>query len=225
MEYVFFAGANGSGKSTLIKNLRSLDEYQGFRYICADEIETKPELANLDKNERMKMANFLAKNYRETSLSVGENLIYESVASHPSHLEDLDRIKAMGYKITTVYVTTESPEINLARIAKRGRDNDTYLTEERVTGRYTRSLALLSEIIRRADTALVYDNSINYYAVFYKTPEGRHYLIGERKWAQRYIADKLRQEGIRVFTADDLDHKTYMRLLTRANRLVEPEPR
>ena len=109
MEYVFFAGANGSGKSTLIKNMRSLDEYQGFRYICADEIESKPELANLDKNERMKMANFLAKNYRETSLSVGENLIYESVASYPSHLADLDRIKEMGYKITTVYVTTESP--------------------------------------------------------------------------------------------------------------------
>lgn len=42
------------------------------------------------------MANFLAKNYRETSLSVGENLIYESVASHPSHLADLDRIKEMG---------------------------------------------------------------------------------------------------------------------------------
>ena len=56
------------------------------------------------------MASFLAKNYRETSLSVGENLIYESVASHPSHLADLDRIKEMGYKITTVYVTTESHE-------------------------------------------------------------------------------------------------------------------
>ena len=57
----------------------------------------------------MKMANFLAKNYRETSLSVGENLIYESVASHPSHLADLDRIKAMGNNIIMVYVTTESP--------------------------------------------------------------------------------------------------------------------
>ena len=225
MEYVFFAGTNGSGKSTLIKSLRRLDEYRDFRFICADEIESKPALAGFDRHERMKAANFLARELREASLRAGENLIYESVASHPSHLDDLDRIKAMGYTITAVYVSPESPEINLARIAKRGRDNDTYLTEERVTGRYKRSLALLSEIIRRADTALVYDNSINYYAVFYKTPEGRHYLIGERKWAQRYIADKLRQEGIRVFTADDLDHKTYMRLLTRANRLVEPEPR
>ena len=43
MEYVFFAGANGNGKSTLIKNLRSLDEYQGFEYICADELEKEFE--------------------------------------------------------------------------------------------------------------------------------------------------------------------------------------
>ena len=222
MEYVFFAGANGSGKSTLIKNMRSLDEYQGFRYICADEIESKPELANLDKNERMKMASFLAKNYRETSLSVGENLIYESVASHPSHLADLDRIKAMGYNITTIYVTTESPEINLARIAKRGRDNDTYLTPERVKGRYERSLDLLSEFIKRSDMALAYDNSINYFAVFYKTAEGKNYLVGEKEWANRYIVEKLQKEGIRVYTAKDMDQETYLRLLNRANRLIDP---
>lgn len=109
MEYVFFAGANGSGKSTLIKNMRSLDEYQGFEYICADELEKEPVLQKLDKTERMKAASVLAKSYREDYLKDGLDIIYESVASHPSHLADLDRIKEMGYKITTVYVTTESP--------------------------------------------------------------------------------------------------------------------
>ena len=222
MEYVFFAGANGSGKSTLIKNLQSLDEYQGFRYICADEIESKPELADFDKTKRMKMASFLAKEYRKEALQAGESLIYESVASHPSHLEDLDRIKDMGYKITTVYVTTESPEINLARIANRGRDNDNYLTPERVRGRYERSHGLLSEFIKRSDMALAYDNSINYFAVFYKTPEGKNYLIGEKEWAHRYIVEKLQKEGIDVYTAKDMDSETYVKLLNYANRLIEP---
>ena len=57
----------------------------------------------------MKAASVLAKSYREDYLKDGLNIIYESVASHPSHLADLDRIKEMGYKITTIYVTTESP--------------------------------------------------------------------------------------------------------------------
>lgn len=170
----------------------------------------------------MEQARDLAMVLRENGLNEGQNLIYESVASHPSHLEDLDRIKAMGYKITTVYVTTESPEINLARIAKRGRDNDTYLTPERVKGRYERSLDLLSEFIKRSDMALAYDNSINYFAVFYKTPDGKNYLIGEKEWANRYIVEKLQQEGIRVFTAKDMDQETYVRLLNQANRLIEP---
>lgn len=222
MEYVFFAGANGSGKSTLIKNLRSLDEYQGFEYICADELEKEPVLQKLDKTERMKAASVLAKSYREDYLKDGLDIIYESVASHPSHLADLDHIKAMGYKITTIYVTTENPEINLARIAKRGRDNDTYLTPERVKGRYERSLDLLSEFIKRSDMALAYDNSINYFAVFYKTAEGKNYLVGEKEWANRYIVEKLQKEGIRVYTAKDMDQETYLRLLNRANRLIDP---
>ena len=109
MEYVFFAGANGSGKSTLIKNMRSLDEYQGFEYICADEVEKA--LQDIpDKKDRMDKARNAAFFLREDLLQNGKDVIFESVASHPSHLADLDRIKEMGYKITTVYVTTESPE-------------------------------------------------------------------------------------------------------------------
>lgn len=222
MEYVFFAGANGSGKSTLIKNLRSLDEYQGFRYICADELENEFKTTQ-DKVLRMEQARDLAMVLRENGLNEGQNLIYESVASHPSHLADLDRIKAMGYKITTVYVTTESPEINLARIAKRGRDNDTYLTPERVKRRYAHSLDLLSELIKRSDMAFAYDNSINYFAVFYKTPDGKNYLIGEKEWANRYIVEKLQKEGLRVFAAKDMDQETYIRLLNQANRLITPK--
>ena len=128
----------------------------------------------------------------------------------------------MGYKITTIYVTTESPEINLERIAKRGRDNDTYLTPERVRGRYKRSLDLLSEFIKRSDMALAFDNSINYFAVFYKTPEGKNYLIGETEWANRYIVEKLQKEGIQLYTAKDMDKETYVRLLNEANRLIVP---
>ena len=224
MEYVFFAGANGSGKSTLIKNLRSLDEYQGFRYICADELENEFKTTQ-DKVLRMKQARDLAMALRENGMNEGQNLIYESVASHPSHLADLDRIKAMGYNITTIYVTTESPEINLARIAKRGRDNDTYLTPERVKRRYKHSLDLLSEFIKRSDKAFAYDNSINYLAVFYKTPEGQHYLVGETKWANLYIVEKLKKEGINVLTSKDLDEKTYNALLKQANRLIESSVR
>lgn len=62
-----------------------------------------------DKELRMNKARDMAMLLREKLLAEGTNLIYESVASHPSHLGDLDRIKAMGNNIIMVYVTTESP--------------------------------------------------------------------------------------------------------------------
>lgn len=221
MEYVFFAGANGSGKSTLIKNLRSLDEYQGFRYICADEIEALPELLQYDKEEKMKVAGFLAKSFRSEYLQSHQDIIYESVASHPSHLDDLDEIKSIGYKITTIYVTTENPEINIERISKRGRDNDSYLTPERVTKRYYKSLDLLSEFIKRSDVAIAYDNTIDYMAVFTKLNEGKNILLGEKKWADQYIVNKLKSDGYNILTREDMSKEEYEEALKFANKLFE----
>ncbi|MGN0760579.1 MAG: zeta toxin family protein [Christensenellales bacterium] len=221
MEYVFFAGANGSGKSTLIKNMRSLDEYQGFEYICADEIEKSLQDIS-DKNERMRNARDMALMLRKELLLDGMNVMFESVASHKSHIEDLKEIKELGYEITTIYVTTDDPNINIERIKHRGRDNDTYLTPERVKGRYERSLGLLSEFIKLSDTVIAVDNSINYVAVFSKTKKGVHCLLNEKEWAEKFIVEKLQEDGIRILKPSDLDEKSLKELLNRVSSIIKP---
>lgn len=218
MKYLLLLGANGSGKSSLIKNIQKLEEYKGYKYICADEVEKY--LYSDNRIEKIKQARENALLIREQYLHERKDIIYESVGSHPSHLEDLERIKKLGYNITTIYVATENPKINLERIANRKRDNDTYLTSERVIGRYERSLGLLAEYIKRSDVLFAFDNSINYYAVFYKTDEGKHYLIGEREWANKYIVEKLQKEGIEILRQKDISQEEYLNLLSQANRLI-----
>lgn len=218
MNYLLLLGANGSGKSTLVKNIKKQEEYKGYNYICADEIEE--EIKNKKREEKIYLARIIAEQQRKDLLNEKKDIIYESVGSHPSHLEDLERIKKLGYNITTIYVATENPKINLERIANRKRDNDTYLTSERVIGRYERSLGLLAEYIKRSDVLFAFDNSINYYAVFYKTDEGKHYLIGEREWANKYIVEKLQKEGIEILRQKDISQEEYLNLLSQANRLI-----
>lgn len=222
MEYIFFAGANGSGKSTLIKNMRGLDEYQGFKYICADEAEKSLQDIS-DKNERMKKARDMALLLREDLLNNGENIMFESVASHKSHVEDLKAIKEMGYDITTIYVTTDNPNINIERIKHRGRDNDTYLTPERVEGRYQRSLELLAEFIKISNTVIAFDNSINYVAVFSKTSRGVHCLLQEKEWAEKYIVEKLQKDGINIVKPSDLDEKSLQEIFNRVSSILNIE--
>ncbi len=220
MEYIFFAGANGSGKTTFIRSFMRLDEYKDYRYICADEIER--DLMHIpERQQRMLIARNAAISLREELLRAGKDVIFESVASHPSHLDDLERIKGMGYKITTVYVTNESHKINLNRIAMRGRDNDSYLTAERVQGRYERGLGLLSQFIERSDSAFVFDNSVNYVPVFAKTQSGVHYLITTRLWSEHYVSQALEGDGTSVLAAKDLSEESYLALLNKANAYIE----
>ena len=183
--YIFFAGVNASGKSTMIKALKSFEEYSSYYYVCADEVEKKLGAIS-DKTEKMLKARDYALTYREILLNSGENVVFESVASHPSHLEDLQRIKARGNKVVTVYVGTSDPSINIARIKKRGRENDTFLNDDRVIRRRENSLKLLKDFLEISDEAVVFDNSEAYRPVYYRSADGREFA-DKGSWLIGYI--------------------------------------
>lgn len=183
--YLFFAGVNASGKSTMIKALKSFAEYDSFYYVCADEVEKRLGYV-ADKTQRMLKAREIALGYRDGLLSDGENVVFESVASHPSHLGDLQRIKAMGNKVVTVYVGTSDPSINIARIKKRGRENDAFLNDDRVIRRRENSLKLLKDFIEISDEAVVFDNSEAYLPVYYRSADGMEFA-DKGSWLIGYV--------------------------------------
>lgn len=183
--YIFFAGVNAGGKSTMIKSLKSFEEYSSYYYVCADEVEKKLRAVS-DKTERMLRAREYALAYREILLKDGENVIFESVASHPSHVEDLKRIKAADNKVIVVYIGTSDPAINIARIKNRGRENDAFLNDERVIRRRENSLKLLKDFIAISDEAVVFDNSVSYAPVFYKSADGKEFK-DETSWIYGYL--------------------------------------
>lgn len=218
-QYVFFAGANGSGKTSFIRCMKNTKVFSSFHYICADEAES--DLMHLEKMQRMQSANMLARNYRNICLERGENIIYESVASHPSHLQDLSSIASRGANVTTVFITTESHEINLARIALRKRDNDSYLTPDRVLRRRERSLKNLIGFINASRKVLAFDNSVNYKPVFVKTSNGDHFMLDRTAWADKYIREPLLKQGVEVLTLANLPYEQYIQLLLLANEMKE----
>ncbi len=183
--YVFFAGVNASGKSTMIKAVKSFDEYSSYYYVCADEVEKRLWFIE-DKTQRMLKAREIALAYREALLKDGENVIFESVASHPSHVDDLKRIKDRGNKIIVVYVGTNNPAINIERIKNRGRENDAFLNDERVIRRRQNSLKLLKDFIAISDEAVVFDNTTAYEPVFYKSADSQEFG-DEKSWIYEYL--------------------------------------
>lgn len=60
--------------------------------------------------------------------------------SHPSKLELIKLAKEKGYEITSIFVYTNSPEINIERVAKRVEQGGHDVPKNKIVERYYRSL-------------------------------------------------------------------------------------
>lgn len=84
----------------------------------------------------------------------------ETVMSTPDKIKLMREAKAAGYHVHLEYITTQSPAINLDRIRNRVLDRGHNVPEGKTLARYDRSMKLLPKAIKTADTARIYNNSL-----------------------------------------------------------------
>jgi len=154
---IIFAGPNGSGKSTLIANLKTKKNFN-IKYINADII-AKENFNIDDETERnyasMHYTMWLVNNY----ISKGFSFCYETVLSHPSKLDIVKNAKENGYKILSVIVKTNSPDINVMRVKKRARQGGHDVPEDKIRDRYYRSLKNIEELKKLSTAFIIINNS------------------------------------------------------------------
>jgi predicted ABC-type ATPase len=84
---------------------------------------------------------------------------YETVFSHPSKIDDILQAKKAGFKIYLYIIATESPNINLERIADRVKCGGHAVPENKTKDRFNKTLRNLGIAYRLVDRAYFYDNS------------------------------------------------------------------
>jgi predicted ABC-type ATPase len=150
------AGPNGSGKSTLIAALRADPRFElPALYINADDLQRERNLR--DSRAAQQLANEL----RSAAIAHRQDVMYETVMSHPSKIAELRAAKSAGYHITVLLVATDHPNINVERVALRVAAGGHDVPEDRTRSRYIRTLALAPAAIRYADQAFVFDNTLS----------------------------------------------------------------
>lgn len=149
------AGPNGSGKTTLTRALQD----QGIEfgaYINPDDIART--LAG-DAETRSRQAQTIADQMRDQSLAAGRDFAFETVMSHRSKIELLQRARDLGYDIVLYFVGLEDPRLNVARVRQRVAAGGHAVPEDRIVARYERTMALLPEAYALATEAAIFDNS------------------------------------------------------------------
>lgn len=147
------AGANGAGKSTLIERLRALPDFHlPDLYINADDLQRRHSIGAPEAQK-------LAEHHRLQAMQNQQDVLYETVMSHPSKIAELQYAAAQGFTISIFYIGTNSPEINAARVALRVKAGLHDVPRDRIFARYARSMALAPSALAYADLAMVFDNS------------------------------------------------------------------
>ena len=100
-----------------------------------------------------------------------------------------DNMAEQEFVIRLFYVCTKSPEINVARIAKRYMNGGHEVPISKVISRYFKSLELAKQAITFVDRAYIYDNSVEDQLpqLLYRTSEGalvKRYTDDIPEWAQ-----------------------------------------
>jgi len=100
-------------------------------------------------------ASVVADFMRQKLLQAGKSLTLETVMSSPDKVDLLRRAQAKGFRTYLYYVATEEPEINIFRVRHRVKAGGHDVPEDKIRGRYTRSLALLALAIRHTNRAYI----------------------------------------------------------------------
>jgi predicted ABC-type ATPase len=149
-------GPNGSGKSSIIALLKDLG-YALPNYLNADDVASGLA-GNID--ERNVLAQTLVRNGRDAAIEKGLSLTYETVMSHDSHVEAMRRARAKGFFVRLIFVGTDNPEINVARVADRVAKGGHDVPVDRIHTRYQTIMRhSLRLAIRAVDEAMVFDTS------------------------------------------------------------------
>lgn len=176
---IAFIGPNGSGKSSVANLLKITtvvpgdERYTGsITYDKASEKTLLPlvnpdEIAkavragspNLDKDARDRIAFDRANKIRGMLADAKIDFGFETVGSHHSKAEFLERLKQEGYYVAVLFISTEDARINVRRVKHRQLTGGHDVPTDKVVNRYQRTMRLLPRYFNVADFMAVYDNS------------------------------------------------------------------
>ena len=185
---IVIAGPNGSGKTSTTRLVIKHEWAEQCVYINPDEI-AQTKFGDWNDSNAVRKAVEYCEEWREQLLNEKTNFIFETVLSSNNKVDFLQRAKNAGYFIRMFFICTESPIINASRIAKRVLEGGHDVPIPKIISRYQKAIINAGKIMKFADRAYFYDNSIDNQnaQLLIRTVEGRfakQYVDSLPEWTE-----------------------------------------
>lgn len=155
---IVIAGPNGSGKTTITSQLLHHEWLEDAVYINPDII-ARDKYGDWNSPQAVLSAAQFCTQIREECLRDRKSLIFETVLSASDKVDFIRRAIGIGYFVRLFFVSTENPQINASRIAKRVMEGGHDVPITKIISRYSKSILNCSILESIVDRLYVYDNS------------------------------------------------------------------
>lgn len=145
-----------------------------------DFILENNKILNPNKSTNSYEASVLVDFIRTELLNQGRKFTFETVMSHKSKVDFLKKAKAKKYKNYLYFVCTDSPEINIERVRQRVELGGHPVPEEKIIGRYYRSLELLKSAVAETYRTFIFDNTGKESNLILEVFEGKEVIYRSR---------------------------------------------
>lgn len=166
-QYILVAGVNGAGKSTLYRSFPHL--FENTRRLNADE---KLQASGGDWRNPADAARAMRDTIKDLrhAIASGESIHQETTlaGSAKSFQNLIDRAHAQGYEVTMLYVSLDSADKAVDRVASRVTKGGHGVDESDIRRRYESSLRNLEELSDSVDSLRIFDNSTAGYETIYE---------------------------------------------------------
>jgi predicted ABC-type ATPase len=176
-------GANGSGKTTvalsLLPNVLGVFEYVNADAIAAGLSPLNPESMAIRSGRRM-VARL------QMLAETGDDFAFETTLAARTFAPFLRTCRNRGYTINLIYLWLPSPDLAVARVARRVASGGHSIPEAVIRRRYERGRQnLVSLYLPLCDTWIAYDNSRERYEIIAESGDDQEYLIYQTEiWNQ-----------------------------------------
>lgn len=151
------AGPNGAGKTTFA--LMFLPRYVGCVNFVNPDLIAKG-LSPFEPQRAMIKAGRLVLQEIRLHTASRENFAIETTLAGRVYLNEMQRLRTVGYRINVFYLWIPSPELAIARIQNRVESGGHDVPEQDVRRRFRRSLVnLFGDYETLVDTLHLFDNS------------------------------------------------------------------
>lgn len=156
-DVIVLGGPNGAGKTTAASRL--LPWHLGIReFVNADEIARGISPFN-PEGSAIAAGRLLVQRIRALARD-GDNFAFETTCAGRGHVQLLRSCRERGYRVTLLFLWLPSPQMALARVARRVSEGGHGILDSVVVRRYWSGLRNMRQLyLALADIGLIYDNS------------------------------------------------------------------